>query len=448
MVRKLLLASAWLFCLTSFTHADGPLYYGETSREAWLTFSHFVEFDSTDAPGREAAMRQIDLQISHLYGSMEAAKYKAGLRNDYSILNIRIEPQAGKPGRFVAQYDFRGTIVLDSRWDRSHYDLLMPLNPERVYDAGLRKGFRWPWQKRVPCTTSREEIEEAQFYYFFSPTARDCPLKEGRDYHVVRGDLLALPNTRETYPEYERLPDSEGNIRISVLMGMHAEGLRWNPFKSRDYNTPTYRKTRKALLRAGYEKRRWSDRELNEFIGQQDAHVPLPFVEEFTKTTPRGRIVVRMFFGASSLPGGKARAFHTFLKDALENHSLLLYAGHAGYGASNDLAQIEKASGLRIRPAKDRYQIYLFNSCSSYTSYTSGFFATKSSREDPTGKRNLDIISNGLRSYFHVLHEGNIELIRAVDAWAETGERRSYQEIINRLERGYFISVAGDEDNP
>ena len=46
------------------------------------------------------------------------------------------------------------------------------------------------------------------------------------------------------------------------------------------------------------------------------------------------------------------------------------------------------------------------------------------------------------------MHETNLNIIRAVDTWAKSGGRTSYQVIAEKTDSGNLFGINGDEDNP
>lgn len=223
------------------------------------------------------------------------------------------------------------------------------------------------------------------------------------------------------------------------------ESTSHDPRMSRDENADTYRDLRTNLLRMGYQSSLWTHAQIAELIDSRARR--LPFVEEFVKRTPRATLVIRAFFGPTGI-NEDSRAFHYFFKDAIENASVMIYDGHSGLGGHLDLPSIEDENGFRVRPNPNRYQIYFFNSCSSYSYYNSMFFGRKRSTRDPRGTRNLDILTNGLATYFNVTHDTNVALISAIDAWANGKARVSYQEFARQIDSDNLFGVNGDEDNP
>lgn len=445
-MQALLLISIGIVAGLNSSSADmrlAPLYTGYNSTEVRMMFQHFVEFSSPQRPDADLAMRKIDKQVAHLYGTMWVAARRGGIKDDYVIEDIRISPKEGANSVWRATYSYRGTAVLE-RGHSTEYRITMPINPDEVYEASKVVSNGTVYH---PCVSSGGRTE-GEFYYYWNPRLRYCPLREGLHYLNLTAAVEPIPNTHLTYPEYELLLDDSGTLQVSLLMGMHEEGNSWDPLTSSDPNARNYRNIRYSLQRMGYEFRRWSRSETALFLGMSEDSTDLPYVEEIWKDSVRGRMRIRAFFGASSLDGGRAKAFHHFLKDSLENFSIMVYGGHSGYGANYDLKRIEQLYGWTLQPAVDRYQIYYINSCSSYAAYNREFFSRKKTEADPKGRKNLEVLTTGLATRFSDIDGGNIALLRVLDQWIEKRGAPSYQEIVRRLEHNNLVGVNGDEDNP
>ena len=110
---------------------------------------------------------------------------------------------------------------------------------------------------------------------------------------------------------------------------------------------------------------------------------------------------IRMWYGDTDTYQG--RAFHHFYSQSLSSASVVIYAGHSGLGEYLSPEAIYRRSGLKLNLPKERYQILFFNGCNSYPYYNLEYFAKKSTEQDPNGTKNLDIITNGLPTYFYAI---------------------------------------------
>ena len=430
-------AFLWLFVAGSALAAP-PLYTGRDSTEARLTFEASVEIFSSRAPTEELALEKIDAQLSHLFGPLGVAKVSGVPKGDHEISNLSVKKSSR--GVFTVSYTYEGTLVVEKGGPRDRYKVLLPRNPDRIYEAGI---VRTPsGRETYPCTDPHYS-SEGDFWYFWNPAQPGCPLKEGVDYDEITGDLERIPNSKKTYPEYERLAD-DGVITVSMLLGMDDPSTSTNPEDSKDVNAKNYLKVRKSLEKLGFKTRAWTKSEIQAVAPKA---AKLPHVDELTKQSEKAKVVIRMFFGPTGIDED-SQAFHYFLKDAIEDQSLMIYDGHSGLGGHLDLPTIEATEGFKFKPSKSRYQIYFFNSCSSYTYYNTMFFGRKKSASDRKGTRNLDILTNGLATYFHVMHDTNMALLEAIDQWAEGGAPTSYQQLAKEIDSGNLFGVNGDEDNP
>lgn len=417
-----------------WSQIERKLYVGKDSTEALMTFDHEVELKSNRIPSLEEALRQIDRQVLHLFGPMGAASTKAVPKGNHEITQIEITFQ--KRNTYKAHYHYKGTIVLENGPEKE-YEIILPVNPETVYESGLIGS-------KNSCTDPHYDIEE-YFWYFWNPENDGCRLREGKHYQRITAHIERLANTPLTYPEYERLVDDSGTLYISLLMGMDNPYLDKNPMQSTDVNASNYRDIRSSLLRLGFKPLGvWSNEQM---FSMTPSHLSVvPYVEELEKQDKKAKIVIRMFFGPSEMDD-LSHAFHYFLKDAIENSSVMIYDGHSGLGEYLDLETMEQEEGFELQPNPARYQIYYFNSCSSYPYYNTMFFNRKMTDTDPKGTKNLDILTNGLSTYFYDLHDTNLAFIRAIDAWAKGKARISYQKIAQEIDSGNLFGVNGDEDN-
>lgn len=433
-----LLTSLFFF---SNSHAvERKLYVGKDSTEATMTFEAEVELKAMAKPTKAAAKDQVDLQITHLFGPMGFAKYPAVPKGDEEIEITSIKEKSAK--LWAISYSYSGTIVLKNG-PTTKYNITLPVNPKTIYKMStLANGHN-------PCTDEHYQ-SEGDFWYFWNPEQEGCKLEEGKDYVIVEAGIKRISNTKTTYPEYERLADKDGNVKISLLMGMDDPKLGKDPNKSADINAANFRDIKASLKEMGFKNLPPLEKEEIDQVVKAEISV-YPHVEQFTKEVTNGdqvtNLTVEIFFGPSGIDEDST-AFHYYFKNALEKSSIVMYDGHSGLGGHLDLQSIQETEGFTLRPNKSRYQIYFFNSCTSYTYYNSMFFDRKKTDEDEKGTKNLDIMTNGLATYFSVMHDTNLSLVKAVDAFFAGKAKLSYQTIAKQIDSGNLFGINGDEDNP
>ncbi|MBC7467191.1 MAG: hypothetical protein H7256_14470 [Bdellovibrio sp.] len=134
----------------------------------------------------------------------------------------------------------------------------------------------------------------------------------------------------------------------------------------------------------------------------------------------------------------KSVAFAQFFKQAVETADVILYGGHSGLGGFLDISSLEaKAGKFKFNPKKK--QLFYFDSCSSYSYYLETFAAEKT-------KAKIDIITNGLTSYFET---SNAVLVQLMNHLLTTKtEDTPWSKILGDMEKvldgdSYLLNVGG-----
>ena len=414
---------------------ERKLYVGSNSTEAIIEFKGSAQYVSAKgtAPAPSTMKKYVLEQVDYIIGPMSLAKYTAVPKGDHVVSNIKVESSNGKT--FTISYNYKGTAVVQNG-PQTTYDIILPVNHKTIYEKSFVGDVS-------PCTDDHYQ-SEGDFWYFWSPDKPGCKLKAGVDYNVVKAKLTRIENSKISYPEYHNLPNKDGKITIHVLFGLDDPEKGRNPLKSADINADNYRIFRNYLIKKGYTAKAWTESQVKSIAKRLDGDAP------FVETISKGAIEYRFFFGATGIDED-ALGFHWFYKDALENASIMLYGGHSGLGGHLDLDSIEYNLGEKINFNTNKYQIYFFDSCTSYKYYNTMYFERKATTKDPKGTKKLDIFTNGLATYFHTMPDSNAALATAVEKAVEmaaTGKGYvSYQTLAAQIDSDNLFGVNGDEDN-
>jgi hypothetical protein len=314
----------------------------------------------------------------------------------------------------------------------------LPRDPDRVFLASVNV-HGWPTCQ--PPNGFGAEL----FWYYWDPKRTTCILRDGIDYWTHTVALRPILNTRLTFPEYDRLVDGDGKIRVALFYGKEDEGasdrlrLGWlRP--NRDPGASDYRAVRRAMGLRGYRFRKLSSQELRKLLADSGAPSiqALPHVEVGTLKGRKATIEVLMFYGSTWI-SGESEGFHGLLSYALKTSGLVMYSGHSGLGVNLDLENIERMRGMRFE-FKPTYQLLHLSGCVTYT-YFAHYFQSKKTPRD------LDLIVNGMDGYFGAWARKHSQLsLRAIEAFAKKGIRTSYQQIVGKAQNGFLLGVVGDED--
>ena len=432
---------------------EGQAYYGIHSTQAVLTFEAVadvpVEGNPTlsdlalDGPARTAALAKIDGQIRHLTGDFHSDTFKnrtgypAVLGPSYEIVFKGIAP-GSNPRRKRISYSFKGTTVFDREFfgkgPSRAVPLWLPLQPDKIYDLGVKWG-------RNQCT-DKEFNDRGDFYYYWDPKLPTCPLADDTtDVIYFDGQVEELPNTTDTYPEYDRLYD-KGSLDVWVFFGYISGPTSvhtWNPRDDGDY---AFRAMNEHLLGAGFKQ----TAELSRFRMGPDGRMMAGekwnnFLREFEKTgSYQGRdlkVTVHVLLSDTDFKS-RDLTFHHYLLPALRDADIVDYDGHSGDSANLDLQALGFAGFV---PGK--YQLFFINGCDSYPNYLGQFLDARG-----TGWKDMNLVLAGTPTLSDSM---------APNAWAFIhpfieGETQSYQRILGEIEAsngqgdGTFLTgVVGDE---
>lgn len=421
---------------SGFPDKDGR-WYGNDSRQARMRFTTYMHYKVPSSytgpvsrilsdPGQRARIRElVDLQLQHMYGAFTmhpGFTENPGIPSgDYKVELLGAEKVPNEPYARVS-YSYDDVVVFASGLFRgggaTRVAFALPKDPVTIY----RKGFVSPSSRKNLCTDEHYN-SEGDFWYFWNPYQDGCPI-DGGDLVGVQTDLSPLPVTRGTYPEYAKLYGENGNgnvLQVSYLVGVDEN------FQNGDLGKKTFRDAFAGLRNAGFrvtvdEPRR---KQLVYDSGQKKTHIQMllldPNSAEFAAEAARG----------------------------LRTADVFLYDGHSGLGGYLDPERLVADSGQPLALPKNKYQIFVFQGCSTYAYYNSAFFSLKRSGSDPKGTKNLDIMTTGIGAAFEVGALVDVAFLRSVTM----GERPSWQTVMDRVRRAEgensaLSHINGDEDNP
>lgn len=401
-------------------------YYGSDHSEARFTLSAYVIIEQKTPPTKAQTEQQIASQLRYMLGLMRSRTNEAAALYPKWSSTIT-ETKAVTPGVYLVKYELKTKGVFPT--GKTSYTFTMPINPKKLFLAAQEK-----------C--NEKPAVESNFWYHWEPLRAGCPLRENTDYFTIETELSTIPNTTETYPEYEKLVDSARLIKSTMLFGFENYGHQnWTPDTGEDWGIKGFRQQRAFLQKLGYTESVWTPAQVAAIYKAKDKFVP--YITEFSFSGKVAIHRIRLILLDSGFYHNST-AFHLLLQEALAKESVVYYNGHSGIGHNLDLAAIEKLRAIKFI-LNPKYQILFLGSCVPYSYYTDMFFSRKKTATDPAGSLNLDILSYGKESIF-----GNLEdqaLTKALTRYAASGEKQSYQVII-RSSPNYFFGVNGDEDNP
>lgn len=429
-------------------------YYGKASTEAILeyessadiAFNQKATLKDLQKSGKIQAsvLELLDAQIQHLMGTFQSQSFLdefgyPGVLGETYTIDFK-EFTKLKDGRALVKYSFHGKVVFHSDSFQGKKSISIPLKlpkaPDQIYALGL-KG-------EVNKCTDEHYNSEGDFWYFWDPDMRGCPLK-GDFENVLRfnGRLKRLANTTSTYPEYDLLYGDNENgslMKTSLFLGYIEEIESLTIPNRKDDGYIAFTEVEQSLVDLGYELKEKEDAFRENARGAKLKGINFSRLYEKKLQTKLGKTIlsqVEILLSDTDI-NSKDETFHRHYTTALENSDLIAYDGHSGLGSYLNLDWLPAFS---FKPKK--YQIIYFNGCSSYPYYNGTYFAAKG------GTKYMDLITSGLPTLTNTSSPNMMSFATPF----LTGSLQSYQRLLNQIEISngdngtYLVGVNGDEDN-
>lgn len=304
------------------------------------------------------------------------------------------------------------------------------------------------------CTESDPEHGTWSFlWYFWDPSRYGCDHKVDSEYMMVSIQMgRSTPQTTTSYPEYKRMiRDRNGQKTLSMTFafGYVKDHFHPKPFNDSDAGAREFQifhsQVEKVLTNMGFSK---EPVYRNEYGGSSREVLGSRFIGEI------GHVQVRVSVVAAAGIDQMELFAHSY---ATLHEGFFGWFGHSRVGSGFDadrFAMLVKDEPQNYSMTSD-YQLIYWAGCNSYSYYTLPFFEMKSDLSplaDPYGTKNLDLLSNGLPSYFSLNAKNADVVFKALISWQKP---TSYQRIVDQIEKdsgawgtSVLVNVLGDEDNP
>ena len=411
-------------------------WYGADSRQARMQFTAYILYKVparytgpvsrilSDPEQRQNISELVDLQLKHMYGAFTTHPDfvdNPGIPSGNYKVNLLAAEKVPDTAYARISYSYDDIVVFSKGMflgGTTRIQFVLPRNPVTIY----KKGFPASGSGRNRCTDYHYNSED-DFWYFWNPYQDGCPIS-GDDLVTVQSELTPMAMTRNTYPEYAKLYGENGSgnaLKVTYLVGVDSS------FQNGDLGRKTFQDAFAGLKAAGFratvdESRR---KRLTFSFGAKRVSVEMQLMDpnsaEFARETVRGLKTADIFF----------------------------YDGHSGLGGYLNPERLADDTGGPLILPKNKYQIFVFQGCSTYAYYNTAFFKLKRSDSDPRGTKNLDIVTTGIGAKFAVGAKVDVAFLTSVTM----GAKPSWQTILDRVraaegESSALSHINGDEDNP
>lgn len=281
------------------------------------------------------------------------------------------------------------------------------------------------------CTDSHY-TSFGDYWYFWDPFREGCEklLQPGITHEVVVNVREITATPREQTPNLNRLHGDNGDgelMRVYVLNGFSDSSS-----ESADEGRENFEQVRQVFEERGFD---------IENVNRSPRIPRNVYTKTFARDGKTMRVEVIHQLSNTDI-SADAKTFARTFKEAIAEGDLIIYLGHSGLGANLDISNLnQKLKDMGeggIKFPKNKYQIFFFDSCSSYSYYLPHFRDFK-----PAGK--IDIISYGLSSYFAT---STYVFGALIDKTVNLDEPESWETILRSMEEpldgaSYLLNVGG-----
>lgn len=427
-----------------------PQFYAKEGREQVVQFrSVFRSRNSDPAAFRsmspQARQSWVRSELEPLFRFFFGPLVRRHLGGPLRTVKTEVEWDAAQlvAGKIEVPYRYTGVwMVRDEVAAAGKMTLPVPRNVDDLFTPN--------WKS---CTERDPEHGTPDFlWYFWDPARPGCEHKRGREFEEVAIALGAQTrNESRTSPEYGRLfrlVDGRRTLAATFAFGYVQDPRSPDPERDRDPGVMEYRRFVQEVrqMLAGVSAQETAIT-LGEYPGTGDSNLQIG--HRFSARLGDAELTINVVAAAG------VDQMVVFAKSYAHDHDgLFAWLGHSRVGNGFDADRFARM--VKLEPSyytvSTDYQIIYWGGCNSYSYYTLPFFELKARAargSDPRGTKNLDVIANGLPSWFS-LNSMNARTVLA----ALLGGRATYQEIIDRIEGDatrygtvVLAAVIGDEDN-
>lgn len=392
------LRSSVALTLLLFTSLARAQVFGPSATE--VRFNYTTSFVTSD--DESSAEEVAALHVQHLYGVMTTPELTrhfglnpekvGGIGVPRSDWRVFVKNDSINNNRREIRYSVSGKVLMHKRvakhlLESGELRLPLPAEIDNFYDRN--------------CTDAHYN-SLGDFWYFWNPYRKGCEYLGRAPF--AQQVAIRINSTSQ--------PDTSVKARLDLLRGDNRNGSEF-------------------LIYAVHGFSESSKKESDE--GPEH-------IFELPLALPDGTEIlvrVRSLLIDTSLES-KSSAFAKSFKAAVEEADVIFYAGHSGLGGNLDIPSLEEKAGeFQIDPKKR--QLFFFDSCSSYSYFLEPFRSTKT-------KSKIDILTNGLASYFHTSPATTRALFDVL--LDETILDQSWQSIMKSMEKpleggSYLLNVGG-----
>ena len=394
---------------------------GDASAEA--VFLHFAFDGELVTNSTWNARAEIDKQMLYTIGHLNGER-SVGRLDQLEITNVESTTQADGTTRITYHAEMPvGWGSPDAVPDPS-YTLRLPHNVS--YDS--LKEFSTKYGHSC-VDWGAHDVDEGIMWYYYRPERSGCAIDDA-DVVEMEATVTESPiGTTGKFPEYHRIWEDDA-LKVIAVFGKYEDGATSNS----DAGIGAYNEFVRTVM---------SMFATNDIV-TTPVDVPTnPGVDNpdvmIQATLPDGKQiqVVALLIDGVRVAGPEFDARYASLTGDAD---FIAYNGHSGLGANI------RAMARKGHWEQGQYSVVFMNGCDTYTYVDSALWDSRSAvnPDDPTGRKNLDIIMNVMPSPSRQAGAGTLAIFRSLLAFDEPV---TYEQMFRGITRSQVVVVSGEEDN-
>ncbi len=275
------------------------------------------------------------------------------------------------------------------------------------------------------------DVDAGSMFYYFRPRASGCNLAAS-DVHAVTASLTLSPaQTTGKFPEYNKIWE-DGVLNVVAIFGKYEDGAT----TAADAGIDGYNEFIGAM------KSEFATRNLTTVPASIPSNpgVANPDIE-FNATLPDGKKVHVVALLTDNINDGLQNSTFRARYESLSSRAdFIAYNGHAGLGSNI------RALASAGKWVQGQYVVVFMNGCDTFAYIDGSLFSAHKAvnPDDTTGTKYIDIVNNGMPSFFANMAESSLAMMRGFLSYDDP---QTYEQMFTKISSSQLVMVTGEADN-
>jgi hypothetical protein len=275
------------------------------------------------------------------------------------------------------------------------------------------------------------DVDAGSMFYYFRPRNSGCNIAAA-DVHAVTATLSPSPSqTTGKFPEYNKIWE-DNTLNVVAIFGKYEDGAT----TAADAGIDGYNEF------VGAMKTEFANRNLTTVPATVPTNpgVAAPDIE-FNATLPDGKKIKVVALLTDNVNTGLSQPAFRARYEALSTRAdLIAYNGHAGLGSNI------RALASAGKWVAGQYVVVFMNGCDTFAYIDGSLFTAHKNvnPDDTTGSKYIDIVNNGMPSFFANMPESTLAIMRG---FLKFDDPQTYEQIFTKISSSQLVMVTGEADN-